>query len=273
MITDSVEIVMIPYSIEIVSPRVVIVSGGRLETPVKVSNLLGDGDNNPKTAKNIVPTMGLSLAPHKMAGIGNMCAFAANCEVSCLAETGRGKMSTTRRARIAKTVVWMLARQWFVAKLNRELSAFRSKYTGEIGVRLNMLSDQSFESFGIVDLHPDITFYDYTKNPKRIGLIRPNYWVTYSWDGRPETWAIAQAALENGKNIAIVFYNLNGKCQKSAHKQSLPTSFRGIPVIDGGATDWRPEDTRGVIVGLRLLASRVADRQSAIDSGFAILAN
>ena len=263
---------MTPYAVEIVSPSLVIVSGGRLETPVNVSTLLGAGDANPKTAKNIVPTMGLSLAPHKMTGLGNMCAYAVNCQVSCLAETGRGKMSTTRRARIAKTVVWMLARPWFIDKLNRELSAFRSKHTGEIGVRLNMFSDQSFESFGIVDAHPGITFYDYSKNPRRIGLVRPNYWVTYSWDGRPETWEIAQSALESGKNVAVVFYNVGGKCQKSAHKQTLPASFRGIPVIDGGATDWRPEDTRGVIVGLRLLASRVADRQSAIDAGFAVLA-
>ena len=264
---------MIPYTVEIVSPSLAIVSGGRLDTPVTVSTLLGDGDANPKTAKNIVPTMGLSLAPHKMAGIGNTCAHAVNCQVSCLAETGRGKMSTTRRSRIAKTVVWMLEREWFLSKLNRELHAFRAKHTGEIGVRLNMFSDQSFESFGVVDLHPQIQFYDYTKNPRRIGTVRPNYWVTYSWDGRSETWEIAQAALADGKNVAVVFYNVDGKCQKSAHKQALPSTFRGIPVIDGGATDWRPEDARGVIVGLRLLASRVADRQSAIDAGFAVLAN
>ena len=264
---------MIPYSVEILSPNLAIVSGGLLADPVKVSTLLGDGDANPKTAKNMVPTMGLSLAPHKMVGLGNMCAHAVNCQISCLAETGRGKMSTTRRARIAKTVVWMLNRSWFIAKLNRELDAFRAKHVGEIGVRLNMFSDQSFESFGIVDAHPSITFYDYTKNPRRIGQLRPNYWVTYSWDGRAETWDIAQAAIARGDNVAIVFYNVNGKCQRQAHNQTLPTTFRGFTVIDGGATDWRPEDTRGVVVGLRLLASRVADRQSAIEAGFAVLAN
>ena len=132
------ELEMIQYSVEIVSPNVAIVSGGLLETPVKVSTLLGDGDANPKTDKNMVPTMGLSLAPHKMARVGNTCAYAVTCQDSCLAETGRGKMTTTRRARIAKTVVWMLQRSWFISKLNRELNSFRAKHVGTIGVRLNM---------------------------------------------------------------------------------------------------------------------------------------
>ena len=43
----------------------------------------------------------------------------------------------------------------------------------------------------------------------------------------------------------------------------------GADVIDGGETDWRPDDPKGVIVGLRLLARTYASRNRAIAEGFA----
>jgi hypothetical protein len=170
-------------------------------------------------------------------------------------------------------VLFYLARDWFLAKLNRELSRFRAAYPPdiEIGVRLNMFSDLRWECYGVIDNHPGITFYDYTKLPERWGQLRPNYWVTFSYDGH--NWADAEAILNAGGNVSVVFYDETpgAKCGKAAHRQILPDTWRGFAVIDGGKTDWRPEDPRGVIVGLRLLARTYESRNIGIANGFAVL--
>lgn len=247
--------------------------GGRLTKPVTVTELLKHGDSNPKTAKNILAiTFGLSLAPHKKAGIGNVCAFAKTCIKPCLNEQGRGGSETVSNARIARTVLFYLARDWFLGKLERELAKIVASYPGEtIGVRLNMFSDIPWEHYGIPDKFPGITLYDYSKNPRRFGWIRPNYHITFSFDGTNKTDALR--ILESGANVSVVFYenSPSAKCGKAAHRQTLPRVWNGFPVIDGGETDWRPSDPNGVVVGLRLLAKTYENRQTGIDSGFAQL--
>lgn len=272
------------YTIDILSDNVAIVSGGLrpdgtqiLPHAFRITSLLGDGDVNPKTAKNIVPTMGLSLIPANGAGIGNLCPFAGVCVDPCLAHQGQGTMSNVAGPRAAKTALWFLARDWFLAKLRRELENFRRREDAEeIGARLNMFSDIPWEHFGIIEAFPDITFYDYTKNPRRAGMIRPNYWVTFSYDGH--NGEHAERILRAGNNVSVVFHNdadtltsefgTDAACGKAAHRQMLPKYWRGWEVIDGGETDWRPADRRGVVVGLRLLAKTYDSRDGAILSGF-----
>lgn len=272
------------YRIELVSPSLAIVSGGKrpngspiLPHAFRVSNLLGEGDANPKTAKNMVPTKGLSLIPADGAGIGNLCPFAGVCIDPCLAHQGQGTMSNVAGPRAAKTALWFLARDWFLAKLHRELESFRRNAAEDtIGVRLNMFSDIPWEHYGIIDAFPGITFYDYTKNPRRSGWIRPNYHVTFSYDGHNGDHA--DRILRGGDNVSVVFHtpadtlvdrfgNANA-CGKAAHRQLLPSRWRGFRVIDGGKTDWRPADPTGVVVGLRLLAKTYDSREGAIASGF-----
>jgi hypothetical protein len=262
------------YTVTIVSKNVATVFGGRLPKPVTIRRLLGDGDSNPKTAKNKVATRGLSLYPANGAGIGNVCPHAGVCVAPCLAHQGQGPVPSVMSSRVAKTVLWYLARDWFLAKLNRELSAFRASVpSGDVaGVRLNMFSDIPWEHFGVIDEHADIEFYDYTKNPRRSGQLRPNYWVTFSYDGTPESESHARRILETGGNVSAVFHNVDGKCGKAAHRQRLPQSFMGFPTINGTKTDWRPEDPRGVVVALPLLARTYASRNNAIESGFSTAA-
>ena len=264
------------YRVEIYSKSratVTDLKGGRLTKPVTVAKLLKHGDSNPKTAKNTLAiTFGLSLAPHKKAGIGNVCAFAKTCIKPCLNDQGRGGSESVSNARIARTVLYYLAREWFIAKLERELENIVAEYPGEtIGVRLNMFSDIPWEQYGIPDRFPTITLYDYSKNPRRYGWIRPNYHVTFSYDGTNKIEALK--VLESGANVSVVFYENSpgAKCGKAAHRQTLPRTWEGFPVIDGGQTDWRPSDPNGVVVGLRLLAKTYANRQTGIDSGFAQL--
>ena len=272
------------YRIEILSPSVAIVSGGErpdgspiLPHAFRVSNLLGKGDANPKTAKNLVPTKGLSLIPADGAGIGNLCPFAGVCVDPCLAHQGQGTMSNVAGPRAAKTALWSLARDWFLAKLRRELESFRRNASEDtIGVRLNMFSDIPWEHYGVIESFPEITFYDYTKNPRRFGWIRPNYHITFSYDGHNDDHA--ERILRSGNNVSVVFHtdhdtlvdrfgNANA-CGKAAHRQLLPSRWRGFRVIDGGKTDWRPDDPAGVVVGLRLLAKTYDSREGAIASGF-----
>jgi len=256
------------YRVEILTPNKTRVSGGRLPNPVTVTTLLGDGDTNPKTAKNKVPTRGLSLFPHKGIGFGNVCAFAKDCIIPCLAHQGQGPVPSVFSSRVAKTVLYYLARDWFLDKLDRELTKFRTDYRGTVGVRLNMFSDISWEDHGVIDNHSRITFYDYSKNPDRWGHVRPNYWVTFSFDGN--NTESARRVLAGNGNVSAVFFNEDGMCGRAAHRQTLPGKFLGADVIDGGKTDWRPRDPRGVIVGLRLLARTYESRNKAIRSGFAI---
>ena len=53
------------YIVRIIDKNYATVEGGRLPHRVGVKRLLGDGDANPKTAKNKVATRGLSLFPHR----------------------------------------------------------------------------------------------------------------------------------------------------------------------------------------------------------------
>lgn len=261
------------YRVEIVSPKLAIVSGGILTKPIRVTRLLGKGDSNPKTAKNKILTFGLSLFPWKGIGFGNVCPHAKTCVASCLAHQGQGPMPSVFMPRIAKTVLYNLARDWFMAMLTREITAKeRNNPRVKIAIRLNMLSDVPWEHLGIIDAFPRIQFYDYTKNPRRWGQVRPNYWVTFSYDGT--NGEHAKRVLQRGGNVAIVFYDTDGKCGKAAHRQTLPDFVRfgwhRASVIDGGVTDYRPEDPKGVIVGLRLLARTYASRNQGIDDGFAV---
>jgi len=259
------------YTVTLHAPNYATVSGGRLAEPVGVRKLLGEGDLNPKTEKNSVPTMGLSLYPYDGIGFGNVCPFAVTCIDSCLAKQGQGPVPSVEGARVAKTVLWYLARRWFLEKLNRELVRFRAAHPADdtVGVRLNMFSDIPWESFGVIDAHPSITFYDYSKDPSRWGFVRPNYWITFSYDG--VNGAAAESILRAGGNVSVVFYleTDDPVCGKAAHRQPLPATWNGFEVIDGGTTDWRPEDRRGVVVGLRLLARTYDSRNKGICSGFA----
>ena len=259
------------YTVTLHNANYATVEGGVLPQATSVRKLLAKGDSNPKTSKNTVVTKGLSLYPHKGIGFGNVCPNAKNCVKSCLADQGQGKVPNVKAARVARTVLYYLARKWFLAKLNRELYRFRKSYPSNIvlGVRLNMFSDIPWEQFGIMENHPHLQFYDYSKNPRRWGMVRPNYWVTFSYDGTNE--ATARTVLATGGNVAVVFYNEDGKCGKAAHRQTIPNSFLGRPTLDGGVTDWRPDDQRGHVVALRLLARTYKDRNEAINSGFAVL--
>ena len=90
----------------------------------------------------------------------------------------------------------------------------------------------------ILEYFPNIQFYDYTKVPYRINLLKKynNYDLTFSFDGY--NWDECKHFMDNGGRCAVVF---DGE---------LPKYYKGYKVIDGNQYDMRYMDESGVIVGL-----------------------
>ncbi len=290
--------IALPRLVNVTKTAATVTGGAFGDREYTIRGLVTNGTDNPKTAKNATAgiTKCISMLPATLGGVGNLCPFADDCALTCLNYTGRGSLPTTMYARLARTIVFQLAREWSLETIARQLTnaqrtADRLEQT--LFFRGNMLTDYPWESTGLVGDFPRVRWYDYTKNPKRAGRLRSNYWVTFS-RGSSNDAAVSEV-LKRGCNVAMVFHNENGKCGWRAHDQTLPANIwigdngddsghkragRSYPVRDGGLTDLRefdPIDKRQggkchtpSIIGLRLLAHTREKRQTAIDSGFSI---
>jgi hypothetical protein len=251
------------------------VAGG----PRWINRLLAAGDTNTKMRKSSglgFLTAGLSLSPSTESGIGNTCPFASNgCADSCLNEQGLASIyEMIQASRVAKTVFYYRERKLFFEMLQNDIGRFRRKAERDnlqLAMRLNVFSDIQWERSTIIDSNRDIQFYDYTKNPKRAGLLRPNYWVTFSRSESND--ADCLNVLREGNNVAVVFADVSKSfCGNKSGEQVLPKTWNGFKVIDGDTTDLRFDDLRGgYVIGLRLKTSSKAKRAAALESGFPVL--
>ena len=190
----------------------------------------------------------LYLAPADLSGF-QVCPHAnlAGCKEACLNTAGRGAFSNVQNARIRKTRLFFEDRAFFMQTLVADIQALKRK-AYKMGVlpaaRLNGTSDIRFEKIpvngaaNIMELFPDVQFYDYTKNATRTGLP-VNYNLTWSYSGANDKYAgYMPKAIKNGMNVAVVF---SGK---------QPETFAGIPVTNGDLHDLRFTDPQNCIVGL-----------------------
>ena len=197
----------------------------------------------------------LYLAPFTLSG-RNVCPHASpRCIEDCLNLAGMGIFDNVQQARIRKTQLFHASPKAFVERLDRDVTKARRRAERarmRLAVRLNGTSDLPWENLGgeakrsIIIRHPDLTFYDYTKNPKRMyrylsGEMPENYHLTFSRSEKNDNEAIAVTRL--GGNVAVVF--------STKKKDALPETYLGAPVIDGDEHDLRFLDPRGVVVGLR----------------------
>lgn len=189
-------------------------------------------------------TLGLSLLPYNLSG-KNFCSHASEgCAAACLNTSGMGVFSNVQAARLKKSRYFIEQKDAFLAQLKKEISlAIKNakKKQMKLAVRLNVLSDLSWENLIDMKSFPEVTFYDYTPNPKRMtaflgGELPENYHLTFS--RKENNQAIVELMASMGGNIAAVFAG------------SLPSSYLGKPVVNGDETDLRFLDPRGVIVGL-----------------------
>jgi hypothetical protein len=90
----------------------------------------------------------------------------------------------------------------------------------------------------ILELFPDVQFYDYTKVFKRIQLAKKysNYDLTFSFSGN--NIAESLLALEQEIRVAVVF-------------EEVPAQYWGVQVVDGDAYDMRYQDPGKVVIGLK----------------------
>lgn len=186
----------------------------------------------------------LYLAPARQAGGINLCPHASpGCLTACLYSAGRGAFSNVQRARIAKTRRFLTDREGFLRDLREDIASLVAKARREGKrpcVRLNGTSDIAWERTGIFEAFPDVRFYDYTKNGRRMldfidRKFPANYHLTFS---RSETnQAEALEILGRGGNVSVVF-------------REPPVAWRGFEVVSGDETDLRFLDTPGRVIAL-----------------------
>jgi hypothetical protein len=182
----------------------------------------------------------LHLAPYKLSG-KNVCPKASKeCIAFCLNTSGRGQMNSVQKFRVNKTKLFWKDRQKFLEQLSKEVGQLKKrarKQGFKFAVRLNGTSDLAWHRFSsLMQDHPDVIFYDYTKVYNHLDHDLKNYKITFSASGSNNTECAA--ALKAGHNVAYVF------------KNKLPKKFQGKRVIDGDKHDLRFLDPRGVVVGL-----------------------
>ncbi len=204
-----------------------------------------------KSIKYGVLTYSLYLAPAKSSGYEVCPGRTAECSRLCLNESGMNRMTQKTKgdvinaARVKKTKLFFEQREFFMKWLIFEINAARAKAARKgmtLSVRLNNTSDINPEEFqlngiNILQMFPDVQFYDYTKVAARAELINkyPNYDLTYSYNGYNLTEC--QKMLLNKIKVAVVF-------------KLVPEEFMGYKVINGDAYDMRYRD-EATIIGLK----------------------
>lgn len=203
---------------------------------------------NSKTSKGDSDTKLTSimyLTPSDLSGYDVCPSASKGCRKTCLYTSGRGSMGSVQKARLRKTLMFFQEQDKFLKALQEDLDLFQT-YCKENGIkpytRLNGTSDIDYTTLKVKDgktifeLYPDIQFYDYTKDFNRVSSYS-NYYLLYSRSEDTKLKDI-KSLIKNKQNVAVVF-------------DVVPDKWNGMTVIDGDEDDLRPEDPRGVIVGLK----------------------
>lgn len=207
---------------------------------------------NPKTIKGETKgyrTAILYLRPYKSSGLGNLCPLASKgCIASCLNTAGRGRFTAIQEARQRKTELFYKDRDFFLAKLQGEI-AKHVRYCKRRGflpaVRLNGTSDFPWEMYRsqLMDIFPEVQFYDYTKIASRITApknpLPSNYRLVYSLHEGTTSKQIALGVLQSGGNVAVVFSSAN-----------YPARFLRYRTVNGDETDLIFLQPRKTIIAL-----------------------
>jgi hypothetical protein len=246
---------------------------GRLIQLTKTNKMYYLSTNNSKIEKGVKQgwfTAGLSLAPHKVSGVMNVCSHASPaCIDLCINLSGMGVFNSVQNARIRKTKEFAEDPKTFLEVVASDIKSVCAKAEQQLlrpAVRLNMFSDLPWETLGghirksLMERFPGVQFYDYTKNPNRAwqyvnGKMPSNYSLTFSLSETNKK--VAMELLATGKiNVAMVF--------AIKRNQELPMFYGDYNVVDGDKTDLRFLDPIGVVVGLRAKGKAVNSKSKFV---------
>lgn len=217
---------------------------------------LGNVNHSSKLIKGVKKnylTYGIYLSPSNTSGF-SVCSDDTHCKAHCLATSGMNKLeiwgghNKIQNSRIKKSMLYAVNKDYFTNIVIAEIKKYQllaQLDNSDFCVRINCTSDINLETLSlngknILEMFPQIQFYEYTKNALLLPLINKytNLHYTLSYSGY--NWLSCEKALNNGINVAVVF-----------ESKVLPKTFKGITVINGDETDLRFLDTKGVIVGLK----------------------
>lgn len=212
------------------------------------SPILTPPEGNTKLAKGKgYKPYGISLAPHRVAGVGTTCVKSTpECRAHCLNYSGKGGMPVVVGGRAWRTRLLARHPEAFATVLRAEMTAAHNKCVkngDRLAFRFNVFSDLTAERLfpWAFEMFPDAKFYDYTKRWDR--PTSDTYHLTYSVTERTTDAQIAER-VGAGANVAMAVRGFG-------RKQPLPTTWQGFDVVDGDETDYRFLDPRGVVVMLR----------------------
>ena len=184
-----------------------------------------------------------------------VCAYGQHCHEHCLVTSGLSKVSSwtdnaVMRSRIRKTKALFEQNEAFVVLMVKELISgiIEAKEQGmDFAVRINGSSDLSPMKFVIggltlMDVFPDVQFYDYTKDFKRCKNLwgkYKNYDLTFSFDGYNTNECLEY--LKMGGRVAVVF--------EDSRYMELD-EWWGYPLVCGDKYDMRFQDPAGCVIGL-----------------------
>ena len=197
-----------------------------------------------KTQKFGVYIYGLALAASDLSGL-NVCRYATPlCRKGCLQYAGHNNMEHAQAAQRVKTLFLQADPRAFITLLVHEIAKAQAKHDLTLRIRLNVLSDIPWEQVHpeLFERFPTVAFYDYTKWPHGSRVVPSNYNLTYSASERMSDKQV-YLLTEAGEKVAVVF--------ATTRTHDLPTSYKGMTVVDGDAHDDRWLNPQGTIIGLR----------------------
>lgn len=231
----------------------------KIETGLTYLGKVNNGAKHHKAFKYGELVYTIYLAPADMSGYEVCPGRTPECTALCLNGSGHNRgcyrNDFINDTRIKKTQLFFENHKLFCEWVVRDIEAGLAKAKKEnktFSVRINNTSDISPEQIYIVEngvkknilqLFPEVQFYDYTKVLGRLKLMNKydNYDLTYSYNG--SNMETCKALLKSGVKVAMVF-------------EKVPTEFDGFKVINGDLYDMRYKDEPGVIVGLKYKKTR-----------------
>lgn len=223
------------------------------------------------------------------------------------AGTGTGRLNLGIRLNVTSDIPWEQITfdvpQWLADYLNATYrvgdASLAPRYPADLREKLAFTTRPVRAGRQtLLQMFPDVLFYDYTKIESRMKRFRvwrfdarseswpSNYWLTWSWSELPEHKQMAVAVLrERVTSVSMPFDRKPARAKSGSRParpaQPLPTSviftengapILEAPVINADEHDVRPFDPPGSIAGLhvKLAMGPERDRAKGVSSGFVV---